>query len=109
MTLERLTERLQEEKAKVGKVDGRRFNSRSRTKMGWEMKNIAKSIVCNERKRKHASRSMFTKEELAEYKQIEDTYRQEKMQARETKEESQKVPPTPAASPAKSPRRKDSA
>lgn len=106
MTLERLTERLQEEKAKVGKVDGRRFNSRSRTKMSWEMKNIAKSIVCSERKRKHASRSMFTNEELAEYKLIEDTYRREKMQARE---ESKKPPPTPAASPDKSPRRKDTA
>lgn len=108
MTLERLTERLQEEKAKVGKVDGRRFNSRSRTKMSWEMKNIAKSIICNERKRKHASRSIFTKEELEEYKQIEDTYRQEKIQARESKETTkEEVPPTPATSPT-TPRRKDS-
>lgn len=105
MTLARLTERLQEEKAKVGKVDGRRFNSRSRTKMSWEMKNIARSIVSNEKKRKHTSRAMFTKEELAEYKQIEDTYRREKVEAREKGE---KVPPTPAASPAKS-RPKDSA
>ena len=54
MTLERLTERLQEEDDKVGKVDGRRFNSRSRKKMKWEMRNIEKSIFTNER-RKHSN------------------------------------------------------
>lgn len=90
MTLERLTERLQEEKAKIGKPDGRRFNSRSKTKMSWEMKNIQKAIVCGQKKkRKHATRSTFTKEELEEYKQIEDKYRQDKIEARKKKEESE--------------------
>lgn len=83
MTLERLTERLQEEKDKVGKVDGRRFNSRSRTKMTWEMRNIAKSIGLSERKKRYgANRSIFTKEELAEYKLIEEQFRNQKLEAK---------------------------
>ena len=81
MTLERLTERLQEEKDKIGKVDGRRFNARSRTKESWQMKNIEKSIAVSERKRTHrANRSTFTKEELQEYKEIEDKLKAERIE-----------------------------
>lgn len=83
MTLERLTERLEEERLKVGKIDGRRFNSRSKTKMTWEMRNIRKSIDVNDRKKKRGvKRSMYTKEELKEYKEIEDKFREEKSNKR---------------------------
>lgn len=88
MTLERLTERLQEEKAKVGAVDGRRFNVRSKTKMTWEMRNINKSIVSNQKRKScGGNRSIFTKEELKEYKEIEDKFRAEQIRCRKLKEE----------------------
>lgn len=83
MTLERLTERLEEEHARIGSIDGRRFNSRSRTKMSWEMKNISKSIVAENRRRSYGgNRSIFTKDELREYKEIEDKFRKEQIKSR---------------------------
>lgn len=95
MTLERLTERLEEEKAKIGKVDGRRFNSRSRTKMMWEMRNIEKAHAAIERK-KRVNRSMYTPEELQEYKEIEDRFREEQASSREKEDPT----PTPLKIPA---------
>lgn len=84
MTLERLTERLEEEKAKIGKVDGRRFNSRSRTKMFWEMRNIERAHAAIQRKKKNLGpRSMYTPEELQEYKEIENRFREEQVSSRE--------------------------
>lgn len=99
MTLERLTERLQEEDDKVGKVDGRRFNSRSRKKMKWEMRNIEKSIFTNER-RKHSNRPTYTKEELQEYKDIEDKFRADMVSSRESdqgKKATLEAPSTPTS------------
>lgn len=98
MTLERLTERIQEEKDKIGKADGRRFNARSRTKESWQMKNIKKSIALSERKRRHsANRSTYTREELVEYKEIEDKFREDmrsKVDAPEEKSSNnQETPP----------------
>lgn len=98
MTLERLTERLQEEKAKVGAVDGRRFNIRSKTKMTWEMRNIAKAIVTNQKKKDYGgNRSIFTKEELKEYKEIEEKFRKEQIRCRKMKEDA--TPACPPTSP----------
>lgn len=78
MTLERLTERIQEEKDKVGKTDGRRFNSRSQTKMKWEIKNIEKSIrVAKKRKNVSMTRGVYTKEELEEYKIEAERFKKE--------------------------------
>jgi len=79
MTLERLTERIQEEKDKIGKTDGRRFNSRSQTKMKWEIKNIEKSIrVARKRKNVSMIRGVYTKEELEEYKIEAEKFKKEK-------------------------------
>ena len=84
MTLERLTERLEEEKAKIGKLDGRRFNIRSKTKMMWEMRTIQKAHATIERKKRNGvHRSTYTAEELEEYKEIEDKFRQEQVSSRE--------------------------
>lgn len=72
MTLARLSERLQEEKEKKGKVDGRRFNSRSKTKMYWEIRKIKRAMK-NSRNAKKAiglGRNVFTIEELKEYKKM---------------------------------------
>ena len=44
MTLARLSERLEEAKNKEGKVDGRRFNSRSQMKMKWEIRGIERAL-----------------------------------------------------------------
>lgn len=96
MTLERLTERLEEERAKIGKVDGRRFNSRSKTKMMWEMKNIEKAHATNERKKRNGvNRSMYTPEELKEYKEIEDRFKKEQASSRK-KEDTLEFPAFPA-------------
>lgn len=88
MTLARITERLEEEQNKVGKTDGRRFNSRSRTKMHWEISNIKKSIRA-EAKRQNSTggqKGAFTKQELVEYKQIRDEYRQTMCRERSERE-----------------------
>lgn len=101
MTLERLTERLAEERQKEGKVDGRRFNTRSKTKMTWEMRNINKSIATNRRRKKNGTkRSMYTKEELQEYKEIEDKFREDQKlkQAKENNADSE-VSKTPSQTP----------
>jgi len=69
MTLARLSERLEEAKNKEGKVDGRRFNSRSQMKMKWEMRGIARAI--NKQKKRSTAglhRGIYTKEEMAESK-----------------------------------------
>ncbi|ACH46849.1 unknown [Feldmannia species virus] len=88
MTLARLTERIQEEKEKKGKVDGRRFNSRSRTKMYWEIRNIEKSIKIMERNRKTSGRgrTVFTTDELQEYKKVKEEMREKKAVVVEGKE-----------------------
>lgn len=91
MTLERVTERLQEEKDKVGKVDGRRFNSRSHTKMKWEIRNIEKSIRIAARKKiSGTTRSTYTKEELEEYRAINNNFREEMRTKRDAKKEAEK-------------------
>jgi len=88
MTLERLTERIQEEKDKVGKTDGRRFNSRSQTKMKWEIKNIQKSIrVARKRKNVSMTRGVYTKEELEEYKIEAEKFKKEMESKMESKME----------------------
>ena len=86
MTLERLTERIQEEKDKIGKTDGRRFNSRSQTKMKWEIKNIEKSIrIAKKRKTVSMTRGIYTKEELEEYKQDAKDFKKEMESKMESK------------------------
>ena len=91
MTLERLTERLQEEKDKVGKIDGRRFNSRSQTKMKWEIKNIEKSIrVAKKRKTVSMMRGVYSKEELEEYKIDAENFKKEMESNTGSKMESKK-------------------
>lgn len=110
MTLERLTQRIQEENDRVGKVDGRRFNIRSRKKMGWEMRKIEKSIATSQRKKRQASnRSTYTKEELQEYKNIEDRFRADMQLSRALSTGKQgeafkdeKVPDTPVGTPERS-------
>lgn len=89
MTLERLTERIQEEKEKVGKIDGRRFNSRSQTKMKWEIRNIEKSLrVARKKKKSSVCRGIYTKEELEEYRKDNEEFREEmKMKMKSKKEE----------------------
>lgn len=77
MTLERLTERIQEEKDKKGKIDGRRFNSRSQTKMKWEIRNIEKSMRTTRKKKAASSvRGTYTKEELEEYRVLNEQFRE---------------------------------
>lgn len=86
MTLERLTERIQEEKDKVGKIDGRRFNSRSQTKMKWEIRNIEKSIrIAKKRKKVSMTRGIYTKEELEEYKLDAENFKKEMESKMESK------------------------
>ena len=68
MTLARLAERIQEEKDKQGKLDGRRFNSRSKTKMNWEINNLKKNMEYRRRWRntRGPRHKIFTQEELEE-------------------------------------------
>lgn len=57
----------------AGKVDGRCYNIRSQNKTKWEVYNIYK-LQRKERRRKQSQqglvRGVFTKEEMAEYKEI---------------------------------------
>ena len=64
MSLARITERIQEEKERKEKIDGRRFNSRSQKKMMWQVKDI-QSL---RKKKKSSSRGGYSKEELEEYR-----------------------------------------
>ena len=64
MSLARITERIQEEKERKEKIDGRRFNSRSQKKMMWQVKDI-QSL---RKKKKTSSRGGYSKEELEEYR-----------------------------------------
>ena len=73
MSLARITERIQEEKEKKGKMDGRRFNSRSQKKMMWQVKDI-QSL---RKKKKTSSRGGYSKEELEEYRLLNIKAREE--------------------------------
>ena len=74
MSLARITERIQEEKEKKGKIDGRRFNSRSQKKMMWQVKDI-QSLRKNKKK---PSRGGYSKEELEEYRILNMKDREER-------------------------------
>ena len=74
MSLARITERIQEEKEKKGKIDGRRFNSRSQKKMMWQVKDIQKGLKKNKKK---PSRGGYSKEELEEYRLLNIKAREE--------------------------------
>ena len=76
MTLSRITERIAEDKQKKGKIDGRRFNSRSQKKMMWQVKDIQRGIrkISNHN---HRGRGGYSKEELEEYKEINKKERAE--------------------------------
>ena len=73
MTLANLSVKLAAEKSSAGKVDGRCYNIRSQNKTKWEVYNIYK-LQRKERRRKQSQqglvRGVFTKEEMAEYKEI---------------------------------------
>jgi len=72
MVLSRITERIEEEKQKKGKIDGRRFNSRSQKKMMWQVKDLQR---LNRKKVKNTSRCGYSKEELEEYRIINEQIR----------------------------------
>ena len=74
MSLARITERNQEEKEKKGKIDGRRFNSRSQKKMMWQVKDLQKGL---KKKKKNPSRGGYSKEELEEYRLLNIKAREE--------------------------------
>ena len=74
MSLARITERIQEEKEKKGKIDGRRFNSRSQKKMMWQVKDIQKGL---KKKKKSPSRGGYSKKELEEYRLLNIKAREE--------------------------------
>ena len=74
MSLARITERIQEEKEKKGKIDGRRFNSRSQKKMMWQVKDLQKGL---KKKKKNPSRGGYSKEELEEYRLLNIKAREE--------------------------------
>lgn len=79
MTLARITERIQEEKDKLNKLDGRRFNVRSKKKMNWEMRDIAKTLRNGKRKNPPGLiMGLFTKEELEEYRKMDETLSNQK-------------------------------
>ena len=74
MSLARITERINEENEKKGKIDGRRFNSRSQKKMLWQMKDLKRS----QKKAKYTtSRCGYSKDELEEYRIINEKIREE--------------------------------
>ena len=75
MSLARITERIEEEKEKKGKIDGRRFNSRSQKKMMWQVKDIQKGL--RKKQRNSSNRGGYSKEELEEYKILNDKAREE--------------------------------
>ena len=66
MSLARITERINEQNKKKGKIDGRRFNSRSQKKMVWQVKDIQKVS----HKKIRNGRGGYSKEELEEYRKI---------------------------------------
>lgn len=66
MSLARITERINEDNQKKGKIDGRRFNSRSQKKMVWQVRDIQRG---NQKKVRNG-RGGYSKEELEEYRQI---------------------------------------
>ena len=74
MSLARITERIQEEKERKEKIDGRRFNSRSQKKMMWQVKDI-QSL---RKKKKTSSRGGYSKEELEEYRILNMKDREER-------------------------------
>ena len=74
MSLARITERIQEEKERKEKIDGRRFNSRSQKKMMWQVKDI-QSL---RKKKKSSSRGGYSKEELEEYRILNMKDREER-------------------------------
>ena len=75
MSLARITERIQEEKEKKVKMDGRRFNSRSQKKMMWQVNDIQKGL--KKKKKKNPSRGGYSKEELEEYRILNNKAREE--------------------------------
>ena len=74
MSLARITERINEENEKKGKIDGRRFNSRSQKKMMWQVKDLQRNQV---KKVKRNSRCGYSKDELEEYRIINEKIREE--------------------------------
>ena len=80
MTLARLAERLEEEIEKTGKQDGRRFNSRSKNKMNWEISNIQRSIRAGKKRNRKVgdAKGAYTKEELVEYRKMDEQDRQQR-------------------------------
>ncbi len=79
MTLERLNERINESADKVGRIDGRCFNVRSKRKMSWEIVNI-KRLGKVKKKRSSCGlvRGVFTAEEMREYEEINKKEREER-------------------------------
>ena len=73
MTLAKLTSRMEEKEKLVGKIDGRRFNCRSRAKMAREMRTIEAASTRKER-RKFSKvgllRGLYTNEEIEESKRL---------------------------------------
>lgn len=66
MSLARITERINEQKQQKGKIDGRRFNSRSQKKMVWQVRDIQRGC----QKKIRSGRGGYSKEELEEYRLI---------------------------------------
>ena len=87
MTLQRITERIDEAKLKSKKLDGRRFNIRSKNKMHWEMMDIDKSLRHGKRKNPSGLvRGVYTKAEMEEYKLINKQHKEQLAQDRLEKE-----------------------
>lgn len=80
MTLERVTERIQEAKDKANKLDGRRFNVRSKRKMNWEMRDIQMALKNVKRKNPPGLiRGLYTKAELEEYRKMDEEVNSSKL------------------------------
>lgn len=90
MTLSKVHAKIEEEKSKIGCVDGRRFNSRSREKMEREIRAIRKTSKKIGRKNKnrstkHLVKGLFSEEEVAFAKSEDKKFREESLRKREKK------------------------
>lgn len=91
MTLSKVHAKMEEEKNKVGCVDGRRFNSRSREKMEREIRALRKNAKKIKRKNssrrtKHLVKGLFSEEDVAFEKEEAKKFLEESLRKRENRD-----------------------
>lgn len=93
MTIDRVTERLQEQKNREDNFDRRRFNSRSVMKESYQMNNIRKHMRAKRaKKRGGGRRAVFTEQELKEYNDINAQQRMFSEQMRQSRKKVRGIP-----------------